>query len=223
MMLVGGYPAPKLTINFVNHPPEISNPYPANETMNVSLIPEVRIMVNDSENDAMTIAWYWGNSTGNCTHLFGTNSSVGNGTYEQNFSNATVNGQWWYWKVNVSDVYGYNVSDVFRFYTGVQSKLVNTGNTNISGYLLMQVQYYNGEWVVADNTVDETTARVILVGQQLGLDTVFNTHLVNTSDLLDEFGNGTYRVYAAFRDPDGNVLVCDDETELVTTWEFTIT
>jgi len=153
--------------------------------------------------------------------LFGTNSSVGNGTYEQNFSNATVNGQWWYWKVNVSDVYGYNVSDVFRFYTGVQSKLVNTGSTDITGNLVIRIELYdNWTWLLVNETVNETLA--VNASDQLGLDTLFNTHLVNTSDLLDSFGNGTYRVYAAFRDPDGNVLVCDDESELVATWEFTI-
>jgi len=31
------------------------------------------------------------------------------------------------------------------------------------------------------------------------------------------------RVYAAFRDPDGNVLICNDETELEVAWDFIIT
>jgi len=52
------------------------------------------------------------------------------------------------------------------------------------------------------------------------LDTVFNG-LINTNDLTQ--GSGTYRIYAAFRDPDENILKCDDETELVATYEFTIT
>ena len=89
----------------------------------------------------------------------------------------------------------------------------------------MQVQFYNttlSTWVVADDTINETTPRTILVGQQLALDHIFNG-LVSTSDLITEFGSGTYRVYAAFRDPDGDVLMCSDETELEATWEFTIT
>jgi hypothetical protein len=72
-----------------------------------------------------------------------------------------------------------------------------------------------------DDTINETTQRTINSGEKLGLDTVFNG-LVDTQDLSD-YGNGTYRIYAAFRDSDGNVLVCDDETELVATHEFTIT
>jgi hypothetical protein len=156
---------------------------------------------------------------------FGQNTSITNGTYHQTFKNASVNGQWWYWKVNVNDGYDSNTSDIFCFYTGVQSKIMNQGNTTIKGYLLLQVQFYNETnetWIVANNTIDETTPRTITSGQQLALDTIFNG-LVNTSDLLDAYGSGTYCVYAAFRDPDGTVLICDDETELETTWEFAIT
>ena len=76
-------------------------------------------------------------------------------------------------------------------------------------------------WVVADDTINETSPRIINSSDQLGLDTIFNS-LVNTND-LGSFGDGTYRVYVAFRNPDGDVLVCDDETEMVTTYEFTYT
>jgi len=107
-----------------------------------------------------------------------------------------------------------------------QSKIKNTGSTNISGYLLIQVQYENlslpeGEqWIVDNDTVNETTPRTINSGSQLALDTIFNG-LVNTNDLTN--GDGTYRVYAAFRDGDGDILQCDDDTYLVATWEFTVT
>ena len=56
--------------------------------------------------------------------------------------------------------------------------------------------------------INDTTPRTILKGDVLGLDTVFNG-LVDTGDL--SFGDGTYRVYAAFCDPYGNVLACDLE------------
>ena len=126
--------------------------------------------------------------------------------------------------MNVSDGASYNESSVYKFFTGYESKIKNTGSTDIKGYLLIQVQYYNEtsqSWVVADDTVNETTPRTINSSEQFGLDTVFNG-LVNTQN-LSEFGNGTYRIYAAFRDPDGNILKCDDETELVATYEFEIT
>jgi hypothetical protein len=36
------------------------------------------------------------------------------------------------------------------------------------------------------------------------------------------FGTGTYRVYASFRDTDGNVLVCDDQSLLEDSYQFTV-
>lgn len=193
---------------------------------------------NDIDYLEAGISFIGQDGTSRCTHLyvevnyndpstwivFGANNSVNNGTYHQTFSDASVNGQWWYWKAIVSDGIDNTASSVYKFYTGSQSKIGNTGSTDIKGYLLMQVQYYNEtseDWVVADDTVNETTPRTIDSNNQLGLDTIFNG-LVNSND-LSEFGDGTYRVYAAFRDPDGNILVTDDETELFATYEFTVT
>jgi len=180
------------------------------------------IYLTDTDGDDMNITWL-SNSSGSW-QTFGINNSVSNGVCHQTFSNASVNGQWWYWKVNVSDGEEYTVSNVYKFYTGNQSKIDNTGSTDIKGYLLIQVQYYNSSsstWVVVDDTVNETSPRTINISEQLGLDTVFNG-LVNTSN-ISEFGNGTYRIYAAFRDPNGNILIGDDEAELVATYEFTVT
>jgi len=104
-----------------------------------------------------------------------------------------------------------------------QSKIKNTGSTSISGYLLIQVQYDNetlGEWVVDHDTINETTPRTINSGEQLVLDIIFNGQ-VNTDDLSN--GDGTYRVYTAFRDPGGNILQTEDETYLVSSYEFDVT
>jgi len=152
-------------------------------------------------------------------------TSTRNGTYYMD--NFDMNHAYtpYYWNVSATD--GKSTTDSTTYYfrtSGNQSKINNTGTTNITGYLLMQVQFYNttlSTWVVANDTINETTPRTILVGQQLALDNIFNG-LVPTSDLLTEFGSGTYRVYAAFRDPYGDVLVCTDETELAATWEFII-
>jgi len=178
------------------------------------------INVSDGDGDSMDISWS-SNSSGSWTS-FGTNNSVSNGTYHQTFSNASVNGQWWYWKINVSDGSNITESSVYKFYTGVQSKIGNTGSTNISGYLLIQVQFYNetyGEWYVDNDTINETTPRTINASDTLALDLIFNG-LIDTSDLTN--GDGTYRVYAAFRDPDGDVLICDDETALEAWYEFEV-
>ena len=45
---------------------------------------------------------------------------------------------------------------------------------------------------------------------------VFNGLL--NSDYL--YYNGTYRIYVMLLDPEGNVLVCDDDTKLEATYEF---
>jgi hypothetical protein len=206
--------------------PVISNPFPADGSTGVPLTPMLNITVVDGEGDLMDITWLSNssgpsNSSGSWVE-FGTNNSVGNGTYHQTFVNASVNGQWWYWKVNVSDGTSYTESSVFKFYTGNQSKIENNGSTDIKGYLLMQVQFFNGSaWVVADDTVNETSTRTVNSSEQLGLDTIFNG-LVNTSDLLSSFGSGSYRVYACFRDPDDDVLVCDDQSLMEASYEFTV-
>jgi hypothetical protein len=154
---------------------------------------------------------------------FGSNISVGDGIYHQKFVNASVNGQWWYWKVNVDDGNHSTWSSVYKFYTGYQSKIENTGETDINGYLLMQIQYYNESlecWMVDNDTINETSPRTILSGSQLALDQDLFNGIVRVSDLTG--GLGLYRVYVAFRDPNGDVLVCDDETVLEAWWEFTV-
>ncbi len=101
-----------------------------------------------------------------------------------------------------------------------QSKIKNTGDTDIQGYLLIQVQFYNstqGKWLVDNDTINETTPRTIISGNQLALDTILNGH-VRASDLTH--GAGTYRVYAAFRDPEGNILRTDDDIYLEAWWQF---
>jgi hypothetical protein len=204
---------------------EVSNPYPVNNSVGVCISPLLNITVCDSHGFNMNLTWYC-NSTGSWEEL-GTNNSIGNGTYHQNLDGANVNGQWYYWKVKVvNSAGGENWSSIFRFYTGCQSKIDNVGSTDVSGYLLIQVQYYNEtseSWVVADDTVNESFLRTVNSSDVFGLDTVFNGQ-VNSSDLLGLFGSGSYRVYAAFRSPDGDeVLVCDDESFMETSYVFTIT
>jgi hypothetical protein len=205
-----------------NYEPDVVSPVPIDGASGVSIQPVLNITVTDLDADNMNITWL-SNSSGSW-QTFGTNKSVSCGTYHQTFSNASVNGQWWYWKVNVSDGEDYTESNVYKFYTGCQSKIKNTGSTNIKGYLLIQVQYYNesnSTWIIADDTINESTPRTVNSSVQFGLDTVFNGN-VNTTYLIDNFGTGTYRMYAAFRDPDGDVLVCDDESLMDDSYQFTV-
>jgi len=223
LALFHGLPAPtaycskvELQVTYIPWtPPCITNPSPSYGSMNVSISPLVGITVSDINNESLDISWL-SNSSGEWQE-FGTNLSVGNGTYYQTLEGADVNGQWWYWMVNVSDSHDYNVSNVFKFYTGLQSKISNTGETDIKGLLLMQVDYWNGsDWVKDLVVINDSSPRIINKSSELGLDTVFNG-LLSTGDL--GFGDGTYRVYACFCDPDGEVLVVD-ETMLEAWWSF---
>ena len=104
-----------------------------------------------------------------------------------------------------------------------QSKIKNTGSTNIKGYLSIQIQFLDtrsGLWILDNDTINETTPRIITSGDQLALDIIFNGH-VRASDLTH--GTGTYRVYAAFRSPEGNILRTDDDLDLEAWWQFSKT
>ena len=202
-----------------NNAPVISNPYPSYGETGVGLCPLLNITVSDNNGDLMNITWYYWGSSG--WVVFGTHHNVGNGTFSKQFDQACVNGQWWSWKVSVDDGIANVSSAAFIFYTGNKSEIANNGVTNFSGYLLMQIQYYDsGDWVLDYEVINESSTRTIAIGGQLGLDTIFND-LISTDDLSN--GNGLYHVYAAFRDPNGNILIGDDEAELVAMYEFTVT
>jgi hypothetical protein len=205
-----------------NHEPAVAGPVPVDCSFGIGIQPVLNVTVSDLDGDNMNITWL-SNSSGSW-QVFGTNSSVSDGTYHQTFSNASVNGLWWFWKVNVSDGEDYTESNVYKFYTGYQSKIDNTGSTNIQGYLLMQIEYYNttnSTWVFEQEVVNETTPRTINASDVLALDTIFNPHNVSTGNFTN--GDGTYRVYVAFRDIYGDVLVCDDESLLESNYQFTDT
>jgi len=98
-----------------NNPPSITNPWPYNNSIGISLMPLMSINVSDQEGDLMSIYWY-SNSSGSW-ELFGTNTTVPNGTYHQinpNFNNHNTT-YWWY--VGVNDGENMNVCDVFHFTT----------------------------------------------------------------------------------------------------------
>jgi PKD repeat protein len=208
-----------------NKLPSITNPQPAHNSEGVSLTPTLNITVSDPNGDSMTLTWL-SNSSGNWT-TFGTSTSVSNGTYHQTFSNATVNGQWWYWRVQVNDGTGTKTSSIYKFYTGYQSKIKNCGSTVMKGYLSFEIQKYNATsetWNLVLLPIYESFTRIINYsgqGTEFGLDMIFNGWL--NSSYLDFDGNGTYQIYAAFNSPYGEPLFTDDLRRLEATYEFTIT
>jgi hypothetical protein len=207
----------------------ISNPNPPDGSKGIGIAPTLGITVADTDGDTMNITW-WNNSSGTW-QVFATNNSVGNGTYHQVFSNASENGQWWYWNVSVDDGEVVNSSDTFSFYTGYESKINNIGSTNISGYLLMKIDYYNetsSKWILDLEVVNDTTPRFIYISETLALDTIFNPCNVSTDDFNNSYGK--YRVYVALCDPYGNPLVnniqqgvTSEEKVYIEDWyEFTV-
>jgi uncharacterized protein (DUF427 family) len=97
------------------HYPIITNPYPTDGADDVILNPTLGITISDVDGDLMTITWY-SNSSGSW-QILGTNSSVGNGTY--NMSNTAFNNYntTYWWRVNVNDEMNMNTQATFDFTT----------------------------------------------------------------------------------------------------------
>ncbi|MCK4551087.1 MAG: hypothetical protein KAT91_03985, partial [Candidatus Aenigmarchaeota archaeon] len=99
-----------------------------------------------------------------------------------------------------------------------ESKLLNTGLTSIQGYLLMQVQQFvSGTWSVVDTV--HNSLKTIVLNSELTIYDIWNSIGWNT----DKNGPGLYRVYAALRDPFGNVLKNDNNENISAAYEFNIT
>ena len=110
-----GTPASADTMCFYNQAPEISNPYPANESVDIPAIPTLNITVSDADGNPMNITWY-GNSSGSW-QIFGTNTSVSNGTYHQTNNNFSNYGEIYYWYVSASDGGSAGNSPIYHFTT----------------------------------------------------------------------------------------------------------
>jgi len=98
-----------------NRPSTITNEGPTNESIDISIYPQLNITVNDIDGDTMTITWY-SNSSGTW-QVFGTNNTVSNGTYHQNNSNFSLYFTTFWWNVTVSDGFNINTSETFHFTT----------------------------------------------------------------------------------------------------------
>jgi len=97
--------------------PMIMNESPTNKSWGVSLLPQLNITVMNPDGTAMTITWS-SNSSGSW-QVFGTNSSVTNGTYHQLNTNFSSNNTKYWWKIYVTDgtdcnstVYYFSITDI---------------------------------------------------------------------------------------------------------------
>jgi hypothetical protein len=84
-----------------NVPPSQSNPSPSNGATGQSLNPQLAIIVNDTNADAMNVTFR--TTASGAWATIGSNNSVYNGTYRQTPSNMNSYGTTYYWSVNVTD------------------------------------------------------------------------------------------------------------------------
>ncbi|NOR84864.1 hypothetical protein GQ473_01995, partial [archaeon] len=99
-----------------------------------------------------------------------------------------------------------------------ESKLLNTESTTVQGYLIMQVQQFvSGTWSVVDTVYN--SLKTIVSNSELTIHDLWNSIGWNT----EKNESGLYRVYAAFRDPFGNVLKNDNNENISSVYEFNIT
>ena len=98
-----------------NRKPQIINEIPTNGSTDVELVPQLEISISDADDDIMTLNWL-SNISGSW-QVFGTNSSVGDGTYTQindDFNDYDTT-YWWY--VTVTDGIYTKSSPIFHFTT----------------------------------------------------------------------------------------------------------
>ena len=99
----------------LNYMPAIFDEEPENQSINIDIYPQLNISISDVERETMSLYWY-SNSSGSW-QLFGSNISVGDGTYSQNNSNFSEFGTKYHWYVKVSDDINTNISSIYHFKT----------------------------------------------------------------------------------------------------------
>ena len=194
--------------NETNIPSTITDEVPANESTDISIIPELNITVNDIEGAPMMITWY-SNSSGTW-QIFGINNSVGNDTCHQYNSNFSSPSTTYWWNVSVYDGVHTNYSGIFHFTTSYQPSLSNprpsnssiTQNTtpicNATVYDsdggTVTVRFYEnttGSWVLqqTNNSVDVTNPENVIWNNYSNASQDYSMYwwMVNVSD-----GKGCY-------------------------------
>lgn len=98
-----------------NNLPAIFDEEPESGSINIDINPQLNISISDAEGEEMSLYWY-SNSSGSW-QVFGSNISVGDGTYSQYNSNFSEFGNRYYWYVTADDELNTNTSSTFNFKT----------------------------------------------------------------------------------------------------------
>jgi len=135
----------------LNRIPTITDEGPSNESTDMPLTLQMNITVNDTDEEAMTITWY-SNSSGSW-QVFGTNTSISNGTYHQTNSNFSDYNTTYWWNITVSDGLHTNTSATFHFTTTASE--IPTVVTNTSTGVEETNATLNG-WLQKNGSLDAT-------------------------------------------------------------------
>jgi len=110
--------------------PTITNPGPANGSVGITIRQQMNITVNNPDGDSMTLRWY-SNSSGSW-QLFGTNSTISNGTFHQRNNNFSTNNTKYWWKVVVTD--GTDTNTSWYYFATRDTNKPTSSVTTISPY-----------------------------------------------------------------------------------------
>ena len=95
------------------------------------------------------------------------------------------------------------------------SILTNLGQTNLSGYLLMQIQKnYPDSWELVSTQINES--KFLKPGSHLNLSSEWNSNPWNTNNE----GNGYYRIFTSLTDPQSKTLINDTQGNISNSYEF---
>lgn len=145
--------------------PILSSPSPANESTEISITPTCSIDVVDLNGSTMDVCFYE-NTTGSWV-LRENHSSVGNGTYTWNYTQATTPFTKYHWKVSADDG-TYNTTAIYEFTTGsfgdeptiefvTPPSTTNSSKNNIGDdYIRAQFNSSSGNQTLIHNITHET-------------------------------------------------------------------
>lgn len=100
---------------YVNHPPEIKNPSPANDARKIQLQPTVSVYIEDDDGNTSTVDFFVSTDGTNWVHK-NTQTNKLNETVQYTYTDANEYGKKYYWKVTANDGHD-NTSSVFYFTT----------------------------------------------------------------------------------------------------------
>ena len=148
-------------------PPEVTVHSPTNNSIGIDTQPWCYVTINDTNGDYMNLTWFE-NSTGSWVNRQ-TNSSVLNGTYWWQFSQADENSTLYYWRVNVTDD-DLKTTVIYHFTTSVPPEFSSESPTNESSGIQKQpwcnVQVNDTDGETFDITWEENSTGGWVVRQQ---------------------------------------------------------